>query len=331
MTAVPASATRPLLEVENLSVGFSDGRATVAVTSEISFTILAGQTLSLVGESGCGKSVTASAIMRLLPRPAGAVLSGSVRLEGREILSLPLPQMYAVRGGEIAMVFQEPMTSLNPVHTARDQVTEVLRLHRPDVSPAGRRIEALRLLEEAEFPDPARRAASYPFQLSGGMRQRVMIAMALAGRPRLLIADEPTTALDVTVQAQILKLLQRIRAEHGMGMLYITHDMAVVSEIADQVVVMYAGQVVESGAAPEILGAPRHPYTQGLLACAPRLDSAPRARLRSIPGAVPPPGAYPRSCRFADRCPLADSSCRAAPIELRPVGGRLVRCLKATP
>ena len=229
------------------------------------------------------------------------------------------------------MIFQEPMTSLNPVHTVRDQVMEVLRLHRPDVSTAVRRAEAVRLLEEAEFPDPARRASSYPFQLSGGMRQRAMIAMALAGRPRLLIADEPTTALDVTVQAQILDLLERIRAEHGMGLLYITHDMAVVSEIADAVVVMYAGQVVETGTAEQVLRAPLHPYTRGLLACAPRLDSRPRTRLRSIAGTVPAPGAYPRSCRFADRCPLAEGSCREAPIPLRTARGRQVRCIKVAP
>ncbi len=331
MTPGPAPATTPLLQVENLSVGFHDGTRTTEVTSRVSFSISAGQVLSLVGESGCGKSVTASAIMRLLPRPSGRLLSGSVRLEGREVLGLPLSAMYGVRGAEIAMIFQEPMTSLNPVHTALDQVVEVLRLHRPDVGRPARRGEALRLLEEAEFPDPSRRAASYPFQLSGGMRQRVMIAMALAGRPRLLIADEPTTALDVTVQAQILTLLKRIRAEHGMGMLYITHDMAVVSEIADQVAVMYAGQVVESGPAQEVFRDPLHPYTQGLLACAPRLDSRPRARLRSIVGTVPAAAAYPRWCRFADRCPLADSECRAGPISLGPVRGRLVRCIKVTP
>jgi peptide/nickel transport system ATP-binding protein len=328
--AAPVSGTA-LLEVKDLSVGFSDGPRTTEVTSAVSFDIAPGRTLSLVGESGCGKSVTASAIMRLLPRPSGRVLSGSVRLEGKEVLDLPLPRMYGVRGGEIAMIFQEPMTSLNPVHTALDQVVEVLRLHRPDVPASSRRAEALKLLEESEFPDPARRAASYPFQLSGGMRQRVMIAMALAGRPRLLIADEPTTALDVTVQAQILELLKRIRADHGMGMLYITHDMAVVSEIADHVAVMYAGQVVETGAARDVFGNPLHPYTQGLLACAPRLDSKPRTRLRSIPGAVPAPGSYPFSCRFADRCPLADSACRAAPVELRPVQGRMVRCIKVNP
>ncbi|HUJ74396.1 MAG TPA: ABC transporter ATP-binding protein, partial [bacterium] len=185
--------------------------------------------------------------------------------------------------------------------------------------------------EEAEFPDPAHRAASYPFQLSGGMRQRVMIAMALAGQPRLLIADEPTTALDVTVQAQILALLRRIRHEHGMGVLYITHDMAVVSEIADQVAVMYAGEVVETGPARELLTEPLHPYTRGLLACAPRLDSRPRERLESIPGTVPAPSAYPASCRFADRCPLAEAACRSGPISLRMIRGRQVRCIKAGP
>ena len=329
---ISLSAAGSLLEVQGLSVGFADGPGgAVEVTSGISFSVEPGRTLSLVGESGCGKTVTASAIMRLLPHPAGRILSGSVRLGGREITDLPLPEMYALRGSEMAMIFQEPMTCLNPVHTAVDQVIEVLRLHRPDVPARDRRAHALGLLEEAEFPEPARRGSSYPFQLSGGMRQRVMIAMALAGRPRLLIADEPTTALDVTVQAQILDLLKKIRQEYGMGVLYITHDMAVVSEIADQVVVMYAGQVVEAGPARELLDQPLHPYTRGLLSCAPRLDSRPRTRLASIPGTVPAPREYPGSCRFADRCPLADADCRAAPVALRMVRGRQVRCIKAGP
>jgi len=330
--ASPRDPGLPVLEVTGLSVGFADATgAVVPVTADVSFSVSAGQTLSLVGESGCGKTVTASAVMRLLPRPSGRILSGSVRLGGREIVDLPLPELYGLRGGQMAMVFQEPMTSLNPVHTALDQVVEVLRLHRADVPARERRAAAFKLLEEAEFPDPKRRAASYPFQLSGGMRQRVMIAMALAGQPRLLIADEPTTALDVTVQAQILALLKRIRAEHGMSVLYITHDMAVVSEIADEVAVMYAGQVVETGPASRLLAEPLHPYTRGLLACAPRLDSRPRARLESIPGTVPAPAGYPAWCRFADRCPLADAACRAAPVVLRPVRGRHVRCIKAGP
>jgi len=321
----------PLLEVSGLSVGFADEtRRTVAVTSGVSFAISPGQTLSLVGESGCGKSVTAAAVMQLLPHPAGRILSGSVRLGGRELLGLPPKELYRLRGSEMAMIFQEPMTSLNPVHTALDQVVEVLKLHRPEIPRGDRRAAAVRLLEEVEIPSAARRAASYPFQLSGGMRQRVMIAMALAGRPRLLIADEPTTALDVTVQAQILALLRRVRSEHGMGMLSITHDMSVVSQVADRVVVMYAGHVVESGTAGDILRHPMHPYTKGLMECAPRLDSQPRARLRSIPGTVPAPRAYPSHCRYADRCPLADAECRAGPIPLLTIRNREVRCIKVT-
>ena len=265
------------------------------------------------------------------PPPRRRILAGSVRLAGRQILDLPPAELYRIRGSEMAMIFQEPMTSLNPVHTALDQVVEVLMLHRPEIPRSDRRAEALRLLTEVELPTAERRAASYPFQLSGGMRQRVMIAMALAGRPRLLIADEPTTALDVTVQAQILALLKRVKSEHGMGMLYITHDMTVVAAIADQVAVMYAGQVVEMGAAQEVFEHPLHPYTTGLLACAPRLDSRPRTRLQSIPGAVPAPRAYASSCRFADRCPLADDDCRAAPVPLRILGNRTVRCIKAGP
>ncbi|MGO9308374.1 MAG: ABC transporter ATP-binding protein, partial [Spirochaetia bacterium] len=288
MTGSAPALNGSLLEVSGLSVGFADEtRKTVEVTSGVSFAVAAGQTLSLVGESGCGKSVTAAAVMQLLPHPAGRILSGSVRLAGREILGLPPKELYRIRGGEMAMIFQEPMTSLNPVHTALDQVVEVLGLHRPEIPRGERRAAAVRLLEEVEIPSAARRAASYPFQLSGGMRQRVMIAMALAGRPRLLIADEPTTALDVTVQAQILALLRRVKDEHGMGMLSITHDMSVVSQTADRVVVMYAGHVMEAGNAGEFLARPLHPYTRGLMECSPRLDSLPRTRLRSIPGTVP--------------------------------------------
>jgi peptide/nickel transport system ATP-binding protein len=332
MTGSALVEEAPLLEVRGLSVGFADGtRRTVEVTSGVSFAIAAGQTLSLVGESGCGKSVTAAAVMQLLPHPAGRVLSGSVRLEGREILGLPLQQLYRIRGSEMAMIFQEPMTSLNPVHTALDQIVEVLKLHRPEIPRGERRAAAVRLLEEVEIPSAARRAASYPFQLSGGMRQRVMIAMALAGRPRLLIADEPTTALDVTVQAQILALLRRVKDEHGMARLSITHDMSVVSQIADRVVVMYAGHVMEAGVAREILERPLHPYTQGLMECSPRLDSQPRTRLKTIPGTVPAPRAYPSHCRYADRCPIADGQCQAGPIPLRTIGNRDVRCIKVKP
>jgi peptide/nickel transport system ATP-binding protein len=269
--------------------------------------------------------------MRLLPLPAGRVTAGSIRFRGRELLALPPQAMYRLRGGELAMVFQEPMTCLNPVRTALSQIVEVLKLHRPELRPGQRQAEAVRLLEEVEIPDAARRAASYPFQLSGGMRQRVMIAMALAGRPSLLIADEPTTALDVTVQAQILALLKRLRAEHRMALLYITHDTAVVEAIADRVAVMYAGQVVEEGAVAEVLRSPLHPYTRGLLRCAPRLDSRPRSRLPAIPGVVPPAERFPPHCRFAARCPLADEGCRAGPVALRPLAGRQVRCRKAEP
>jgi peptide/nickel transport system ATP-binding protein len=321
-----------LLEVSGLSVGFAgDAGPPVEVTSGITFSVPPGQTLSLVGESGCGKSVTAAAVMQLLPRPSGRILAGSIRLRGREILDLPPREMYRLRGREMAMIFQEPMTSLNPVHTALDQVVEVLKLHRPDIPRGGRRGQAVRLLEEVEIPTAGRRAASYPFQLSGGMRQRVMIAMALAGRPSLLIADEPTTALDVTVQAQILELLRRVRSEHGMGMLSITHDMSVVAQVADRVVVMYAGQVVESGTTREVLERPLHPYTKGLMECAPRLDSTPRTPLRSIPGTVPAPRSYAPHCRYAERCPLADDGCRSGPIPLRLIGDREVRCIKAGP
>jgi peptide/nickel transport system ATP-binding protein len=319
------------LEVQDLSVSFAGESGRVQVTDGVSFSIAEGETLALVGESGCGKSVTAGAVMQILPRPSGRIAAGSIRLRGRDLLGLPPAEMHRIRGSVMAMVFQEPMTCLNPVHTAATQIVEVLRLHRPDVRRRERQAEAIRLLEDVEIPDAARRAASYPFQLSGGMRQRVMIAMALAGRPRLLIADEPTTALDVTVQAQILALLRRLRAEHGMGMLYITHDTAVVAEIADRVAVMYAGQVVEAGLVREVLESPLHPYTRGLMECAPRPDSRPRTRLRSIPGTVPPPHGFPAHCRFAERCPLANADCREGAIPLLRIRGHPVRCIKAGP
>ncbi len=286
--------------------------------------------MALVGESGCGKTVTASSIMRLLPHPAGRVTAGRILFEGIDMLGLPLREMYRMRGSRLAMIFQEPMTALNPVHTAGRQITETLELHRAEIARHTRREEAVRILAEVGMASPEQRLSSYPFQLSGGMRQRVMIAMALAGRPRLLIADEPTTALDVTVQAQILALIKSLQRSSGMGVLYITHDMGVVAEISDEVTVMYAGQVVESGPVAGIFAAPLHPYTRGLIRSMPRLTSIPKTRLPAIPGTVPAPQAYPTTCRFAPRCPLADDHCRAHAPALEPhAAGHAVRCFKA--
>jgi peptide/nickel transport system ATP-binding protein len=319
-----------LLELEDVSVSFSLGEKSVEVVSGASFSVEAGKTLALVGESGCGKSVTASSVMRLLPQPHGRVTSGAIRFQGVDVLSLPLGEMHRLRGGKMAMIFQEPMTALNPVHPAGAQIKEVLELHREDI-PAKARAEAvLGLLGDVDMPSPAERARAYPFQLSGGMRQRVMIAMALAGMPELLIADEPTTALDVTVQAQILDLIRGLQEKKGMGVLYITHDMGVVAQIAHDVAVMYAGWIVEKGPVEEIFASPLHPYTRGLIASMPSLISEPKARLPSIKGQVPSPADYPSCCRFADRCELADDHCRSAAPELREEApGRFARCFKA--
>jgi len=316
-----------VLTVEDLSVTFDTDAGPLEVVDGVSFRLEAGRTLALVGESGCGKSVTASSLMRLLPFPMGRITRGRVDFHGVSVLDLPQKDLYTLRGGRMAMVFQEPGTALNPLHSIGDQLLEVLALHRPEVPRRDRYAVALELLGHVEMPQPETRMRQFPFQLSGGMRQRVMIAMALAGRPQLLIADEPTTALDVTIQAQILALIRRLQAETGMGVLYITHDMGVVAEMADDVTVMYAGQVVESAPVAELFHRPAHPYTRGLLASMPRLDSVPKSLLPSIAGTVPSPALYAKACRFADRCPLADEVCRTQAPALVPwEGAHSVRC-----
>lgn len=321
---------QPLLEVKNLSVSFRDNSSSVEVVSSVSFSIEPGKTLAIVGESGCGKSVTASSIMGLLPRPYGTVTSGEVHFNDRELLSLPIDDMYQVRGGEIAMIFQEPMTAMNPVHVSGKQVREVLELHRSVLTRDLMDREVLKLLKDVEMPSPETRVKNYPFQLSGGMRQRMMIAMALAGEPKLLIADEPTTALDVTVQAQILRLIQALQKKNDMGVLFITHDMGVVAEVSDCVAVMYAGQVVEYGEVREIFYKPKHPYTKGLIESMPTLISTPKSRLPSISGSVPSPKDFPNYCRFYNRCPKAESRCRELIPELRTLSnGHRVRCILA--
>jgi peptide/nickel transport system ATP-binding protein len=300
-----------ILSVSDLRMGFvsgfADTRQVLVAVDGVSFELRAGETLALLGESGCGKSASALSLLRLLP-PAGRILDGSVNFKGRDLLQLPEAEMRAVRGGGMAMIFQEPATSLNPVLTVGHQIGEVLARHL-GLNGAAARARALELLDAVGIADAQRRLGEYAFQLSGGMKQRVMIAIALAGNPRLLIADEPTTALDVTIQAQILDLLRRVQAERGMGMLLITHDLGVVAQMAHRVAVMYAGQIIEEAPRAVFFAAPRHPYTQKLFAALPDLSRR-GGRLETIAGQVPPPGAMPSGCRFAERCPHAWARCR---------------------
>jgi peptide/nickel transport system ATP-binding protein len=318
----------PLLTVEDLRVVFEGDRGTATeAVSGVSFSLAPGRTLGIVGESGCGKSVTALSIMRLLPK-AGTRVSGSVTFEGRELFGLPERQMQDLRGNRVAMIFQEPMTSLNPSFTVGDQIGEALVRHRGLSASAARRT-AIEMLERVRIPSPQMRVDEYPHKFSGGMRQRVMIAMALACAPTLLIADEPTTALDVTIQAQILDLLRKLREETGTAIILITHDLGVVAETCDDVAVMYAGEIVEMAPAQALFSAPEHPYTVGLLGSIP-LIGATRERLTTISGSVPLLSGRFAGCRFADRCPFADARCRTQPPPLAAVGpGRLSRCWKA--
>jgi oligopeptide/dipeptide ABC transporter ATP-binding protein len=327
----------PLLEIRELQTHFFTDDGIVRAVDGVSLALEPGRTLAVVGESGSGKSVTALSVLRLVAMPPGRIVGGSIRFRGRDLLSLSEPEMRGIRGREISMIFQEPMTSLNPVYTCGEQIMEVLELHlKLDRSAAKK--QAIELLRHVGIPSPEQRVDEYPHQMSGGMRQRVMIAMALACRPALLIADEPTTALDVTIQAQILELLRALQRELEMSVLLITHDLGVVAETADQVAVMYAGQVVETCGVRDIFHAARHPYTAGLLASLPRLGeeagphsggSGPR-RLRVIPGQVPDPTRFPSGCRFHPRCPLAVERCRTEAPALRDVGGgHLARCHRA--
>lgn len=307
-----------ILAVRDLCTSFPQGKDRVRVVDRVSFDVGAGETVALVGESGCGKSVTALSVMRLVPRP-GKVDSGSVEVGGRDVRSMAVTEMRQVRGSEVAMIFQEPMTSLNPVQRCGRQIVEAIRLHRR-VAVTEARERTRELFGQVGIPDPEERLEAYPHQLSGGMRQRVMIAMALASRPKLLIADEPTTALDVTIQAQILDLLRGLQREMGMAILLITHDVGVVNSLADRVLVMYAGRIAEEGPRREVLGAPRHPYTKGLLRSLPG-GTRRGARLEEIEGVVPPPFAWPRGCRFSNRCPIAFEPCADSEPERFAVSG----------
>ncbi len=308
-TAENGQGRAPILEVRDLEVEFSVDDGKIKVLDGVSFQVAPGQTLGIVGESGCGKSVTSLAIMGLLPRPHGQVVAGSIRFQGEELLSLPPDQMYKVRGNRISMIFQEPMTALNPVQTVGAQLMEVFSLHRPDFSKAERKEAAIAMLQKVGIPEPAQRFAVYPHNLSGGMRQRVMIAMALACEPDLLICDEPTTALDVTIQAQILDLMKALQAQTGMAIIFITHDLGVVAELCDEVVVMYAGRAVERADIFELFDHPRHPYTHGLMASIPRLEDVPKSLLKTIKGQVPALHEMPAGCRFSNRCPHATEIC----------------------
>ncbi|HEY5997025.1 MAG TPA: ABC transporter ATP-binding protein, partial [Candidatus Deferrimicrobiaceae bacterium] len=302
MESRQSTSTEPLLEVRGLKLSFGMEGGRVQALFGVSFRLMPGETLGLVGESGCGKSVTAMSVLRLLPTPPAAVEGGEILFRGRNLLELPEGELCGIRGREISMVFQEPMTSLNPVLTVGDQVAEVFTAH----GTCGRREaseRAVTWLEKVGMPDAARRAKEYPHQMSGGMRQRAMIAMALALEPALLIADEPTTALDVTIQAQILALLGGLRREQGMAVLLITHDLGVVSEFADRTAIMYLGRIVESGPTAALFADPIHPYTQGLMASLPGTSGRAR-RLPSIPGTVPDLRHVPPGCPFADRCPF---------------------------
>ncbi|MDX1502091.1 MAG: ABC transporter ATP-binding protein [Thermoanaerobaculia bacterium] len=320
-----------LLTVEGLTVTFPAPTGRVAVVADLSFAVGRGELVGLVGESGCGKSVTALSLLRLVP-PPGRVESGRVLLDGRDLLALPEDELRRVRGARIALVFQEPMTALNPVFTIGFQIVEAIRVHRR-VSRAAARRRAAELLDLVAMPEPQRRLRDYPHQLSGGQRQRAMVAMALAAGPELLVADEPTTALDVTVQAQILELLQRLRSELGLAVLLITHDLAVVAETCERVLVMYAGRKVEEAAVEDLFARPAHPYTVGLLGAVPQLGRpAARGRLPTIPGQVPDPSELPPGCAFEPRCGEAMPECSQAVPPLFPVGERHVaRCVLHRP
>ncbi len=308
-----------ILEVRDLRTHFATDDGEFPAVDGVSFEVEAGRTLAIVGESGCGKSVTALAIMGLVPSPPGRIVGGSIRFDGRELIGLPKRQMQDLRGNGMAMIFQEPMSSLNPVFTIGEQIVEGLLRHRAiDREEATRR--AIAMLKKVRIPAPEQRFHEHPHKLSGGMRQRAMIAMALACEPKLLIADEPTTALDVTIQAQILELMRALQHETGAAIILITHDLGVVAEVADEVVVMYAGRVVERAPVKDLFSQPQHPYTVGLLGSVPRLDGE-ATRLAAIDGQVPNPLRRPTGCSFVDRCPFGDVLCRAAVPPLRDMGG----------
>jgi peptide/nickel transport system ATP-binding protein/oligopeptide transport system ATP-binding protein len=320
--------TSPALELHGLRTEFRIGGAWHPAVRDLSLVLMRDETLALVGESGCGKSVTALSVMGLVQPPYGRVAAGRILLDGRDLAGLSDTELERLRGDRMAMIFQEPMTSLNPVMTVGDQVAEALRIHR-GLDRRAALARARELFEEVKIPSAATRLGEYPHQFSGGMRQRVMIAIALACEPAVLLADEPTTALDVTIQAQVLGLLADLRARHGMAVLFITHNLGVVAQIADRVAVMYAGEIVEQGPVLAIFDRPAHPYTRALFSAIPRLDAAGQA-LSAIPGRVPPLDAMPRGCRFAPRCALARAGCGEEQVLAELAPGHAARCHVAT-
>ena len=322
----------PLLRVEDLVTTFHTDRGVVRAVDRVSFDLEESQTIGIVGESGCGKSVTALSLMRLVAEPPGRIESGRVLLDGKNLLELPEREMRAIRGNSISMIFQEPMTSLNPVYTVGAQIVEAIRMHQ-DKSRRDARDHAVEMLRLVGIPSPESNVEAYPHQLSGGMRQRVMIAMALACEPKILVADEPTTALDVTIQAQILELLRKLQEKLKMAVVLITHDLGVVAEVAETVVVMYAGRVVERGSVRDIFARPRHPYTRGLLDSIPKpgVIKGEKRRLPTIEGVVPDLHMLPPGCAFADRCSLVEDRCRKddpALEDVEPPSTHVSRCFR---
>lgn len=326
----PEDAHPPLLEVTDLQTTFELNRnLSVKAVDGVSFSVNAGETLAIVGESGSGKSVTSLSIMGLLPKDVGRVSGGTIKLDGRDITHISDKEMRDIRGKDIGMIFQEPMTSLNPVHTIGQQISEMVIRHR-ETTKAAARARAIEMLELVGIPEPKRRVDNYPHEMSGGMRQRAMIAMALACEPRILIADEPTTALDVTIQAQMLELMKSLQDKLGMAIIFITHDLGVVAEVADRVVVMYSSQVVETADVHEIFANPRMPYTAGLMNSIPKLGaSLQKERLQAIPGTVPSLTNLPQGCRFNPRCAFATDACKATEPALEDSGdGHMIRCIR---
>jgi len=316
------NSKKKILRLENLVVSFDTEQGQVRAVDDISFSLGQGTILGIAGESGCGKSVTALSILRLLPKPISHIVSGKIWFKEKNILELPIEQMQTIRGKKISMIFQEPMTALNPVHAVGRQLVEIYQLHFPGMTSAAMETRGIDMLKKVGIPDPARVMEKYPHQLSGGMRQRVMIAMALACEPDILIADEPTTALDVTVQAQILDLIRGIQISSGMSVILITHDLGVIAENCDQVVVMYAGRIAETASVKNLFKNPLHPYTRGLLTSIPSRAKAAKTILSTIKGSVPSLLDMPKGCRFAERCPVVEEICRnISPLE-RSMGPR---------
>ncbi|MFD6856606.1 ABC transporter ATP-binding protein [Rhodococcus sp. NPDC060086] len=319
--------TEPLLTIDGLCVEFSGSSGWTPVLQDVSLEVASGELVGLVGESGSGKSVTCSSILRLLPGKQSRTVSGSIRFQGRDILAMNDRELGNVRGNDIAMIFQEPMTSLNPVFTVGDQISEVVRRHRR-VDRKAALARAVEVLDLVGIPNATQRVRQYPHEFSGGMRQRVMIAMALACEPSLLIADEPTTALDVTIQAQVLDLIRDMATQFGMGVLFVTHDLGVVADLCTEVVVMYSGQVVERAHTDDLFSSPRHPYTEGLLRSVPTIEG--RSELHTIPGSPPAPGAAPEGCRFGPRCEHFTDVCTSPPSLVDVAGSHMSRCTRVS-